>query len=152
MRFAPAVEKAEEVLGFHRALCAKLQSLENEGPDRQPFPPYALQPDGVRREQAFRLRATFLSVLVISNANWEEHGVLLVCGSEKWVAELKVRESGDVASYKVDDGSKLGEARIFRCPLKYAMKIIVSQDAERAKRRKEYNEMFDQTYGSEDEA
>ena len=153
MRLTPAVEKVEEILGFHRTLCQKLQSEEDEILDRQPFPPYVLKPDGVRREWAFRLRVTFLSVFVVANADWEEHGVLLVCDSEKCVEELEVRESGeDVTSYKVDDGSDLGDARIFRCPLKRAMKIVVSQDAERAKKRKEYNEMFDRVYGSDDEA
>lgn len=152
MQFTPAVQKVEDILRFHRTLCERLRSVENEVPDREAFPPYALRPETIRRERAFQLRMTFLSVLVVLNAGWEEHGVLVICDSEKCVRDLNVNGSeGDVARYEVDDGSDLGEAWVFRCPLKRAMKLVVSQDAERARKRKEYSELFDEIYGSEDE-
>jgi len=76
-----------------------------------------------------------------------------VCTSENVARGLDMGEGeGEIASYDVVDGSDLGEARIFRCPLKRAMKAIVSQDEERAKKRIKYNEMFEKTYGSEDDA
>ncbi len=68
------------------------------------------------------------------------------------VRDLNIEESqGETARYEVDDGSDLGEAWLFRCLLKRAMKLVVSQNAERARKRREYSELFDETYGSEDE-
>ncbi len=85
--------------------------MENVIPDREHFPSYALKLEKVRREGAFQLRTTFLSVFPVLNAGWEEHGVLVVCGSEKCVRDLNIEESqGEIASYEVDDGSDLDEA------------------------------------------
>ncbi len=152
MRFTPAVPKIEDVLCFHRTLCERLRALQDEVPDREPFPPYALKAEGERRERAFQLRPTFSSVFIVLTGGWEEHGVIVVCDSEKCVRDLRIEENGgDVASYEVDDGSDLGKAQVFRCPLKRAMKIVVSQDPERARKRREYSELFAETYGSEDE-
>ncbi len=67
---------------FHRTLCERIRNVENVIPDREHFPPYALKLEKVRREGAFQLRTTFLSVFLVLNAGWEEHGVLIVCGSE----------------------------------------------------------------------
>ncbi len=93
---------------FHRTLCERIRRMENAIPDREHFPPYALKLEKVRREGAFQLRTTFSSVFLVLNAGWEEHGVLVVCGSEKC---LNIEESGgEFARYEVDDGSDLGEA------------------------------------------
>jgi len=85
--------------------------VENVILDREHFPPYALKPEEVRREGAFQLRTTFSSVFLNLNAGWEEHGVLVVCGSEKCVRDLNIEESQvEIARYEVDDGSDLDEA------------------------------------------
>ncbi len=106
MRFVPAVPKIEDSWCFHRTLCERIRNVENVIPDREHFPPYALKLEKVRREGAFQLRTTFLSVFLVLNAGWEEHGVLVVCGSEKCVRDLNIEESGgEFARYEVDDGS-----------------------------------------------
>jgi len=111
MRFVPAVPEIEDILCFHRTLCERIRSVENVILDREHFPPYALKPEEVRREGAFQLRTTFSSVFLNLNAGWEEHGVLVVCGSEKCVRDLNIEESqGEIARYEVDDGSDLDEA------------------------------------------
>lgn len=152
MQFKRGVSKLEEILCFHRSLCRRLQRLEADVPDRELYAPFHVKPDGVRRDRSFQLRPTFLSVLIVLNKGWQEHGVLLVCNTESTARELDVEGSKDgITSYEVTDGSDLGEARVFHCPLKRAMKIVVSRDKERARKRTEYNEMFDEIYGSEDE-
>lgn len=112
MRFVPAVpKKIEDILCFHRTLCERIRSVENVIPDREHFPSYALKLEKVRRERAFQLRTSFLSIFLVLNAGWEEHGVLVVCGSEKCVRDLNIEESqGEIARYEVDDRSNLGEA------------------------------------------
>ncbi len=53
-----------------------------------------------------------------------------------------------------DDGSDNaqllgGGVCMFRCPLKRAMRIVVSTDPERAVRRREWNEMLEEMLGEE---
>ena len=152
MRFTPPVEKFEDILCFHRSLCERLQSLQVDVPDREHFAPFAVKREGVRRYGAFQLRPTFFSVFIVIDAGWKERGVLLVCNSEYTARELGIEgDREDVAIDEVVDGSDLGEARVFRCTLKCAMKAMLSQDPERARKRKEYNVLKDETFGSEDE-
>ena len=148
----PSLLSFKELLSFHRALCERLQSLEADVLDREVFAPFAVKPDGRRRDGAFRLRSTFFSVFIVLEPGWQEQGVYLVCSSESVARGLGMGECRvEIPSYYVDDGSDLGEVRIFRCPLKRAMKAVVSLDEERAKKRIEYNEMFEKSYGSEDD-
>lgn len=152
MEFKRRVSNLEEILRFHRSLCRRLQALEADVPDRELYAPFHVKPDGRRRVRPFQLRPTLLSVFIALNKGWQEHGVLLVCNTESTASKLGIEDGkDDITSYEVTDGSDLGEARVLHCPLKRAMKAVVSRDKERARKRTEYNEMFDEIYGSEDE-
>ena len=150
MRFVPAVEKLEEIARFHRSLCEVLERLQPLVPDRETFAPYAVKKDGKRRFGAYELRPLFSSVFIAVDAGWKERGVLLVCNTASTARELSIEEGRDgISVYEAHDGSNLGDACVFRCTLRRAMKIVVSQDADRARKQREYNESYDEVYGSE---
>ena len=154
MRFHPPAQTLEEIANFHGTLCGKLQSLEADILEREPAFPFNLVAEERRKPGQFKLRPTFLNVFIVIEDGWETHGVLLVCMDEH-TAEVLVgtaAESDAAAQrYEVTDGSDLGGKCVFRCPLTRAMKIVVSQDPERAKKRKEFCVRFNETYGSEDD-
>ena len=143
MRFYPLVEMVE-VVSFHQRLCGQLGMLE---PDVL-TPEYAQShpKHGQARERGlFKLKETFCNVFILADQKaWSERGVLLVCKNEETATRHGVNET--------DEGVSREKSCVFRMTLKRAMQAVVSRDGDRRRRRKEYNEAFEEYYGSEDEA
>jgi hypothetical protein len=138
----------QEILRFHVVLCTKLYELEKEIPDTMPIDPFKSRDDRAQPCIAsYKLRDTFLVVFIVVDVGWEEHGVLLVWRSKDDASRHNCEEGGEVAAYDSSDGDDLGKACVFRCPLKRAMQFVVSTDPERATRRREYNEVLEETLG-----
>jgi hypothetical protein len=148
----PTVGTPQEILRFHEVLCEKLCELEEKIPDTMPIDPCQVRPDQARPVLAeYKLRGTFSVVFIVLDARWQERGVLLVWKSEDDASKHNCEEDGEITGYDGSDGGDLGQACVFRCPLKRAMQLIVSTDLERAKRRAEYNEILEETLGKDDD-
>ena len=128
--------------------------------DLEPAIPHAVPPkEETRRVGAYKLRETMFDVCIVIDAGWQEHGVLLVWKNEDVAKKYNCSEGGEVQAYdggklqayERDDGAGLDNACVFRCPLKRAMQMVVSQDPVRAQKRAEYNEMLEETLGEAEE-
>ena len=149
MQFTLSVARGlERILRFHRVLGEKLRGLEDVG-DRELSWPCEARPRETRRVGAYKLRETFLIVFIVVEAGWQAHGVLLVWENEDVAKRFNCMEDGAIKGENCGDAGDLGEACVFRCPLKRAMQIVVSQDPERARNRTEYNEILEETLGGE---
>jgi hypothetical protein len=147
----PAVGTLPEILRFHEVLCEKLCELEEEIPDTMPINPCQVRPDQAWPVMAeYKLRGTFSVVFIVLDAGWQERGVLLIWKSENDALKHNCEEGGEITGNDGRDGGDLGQACVFRCPLKRAMQLIVSTDPERAKRQAEYNEILEKTLGEDD--
>ena len=138
----------QEILRFHALLCKKLCELEKEIPDTMPIDPFQAFAYKAQPEVAeYKLRHTFPVVFIVVDSGWQERGVLLVWKSKDDASRHNCEEGGEVAVYDGSDSGDLGQACVFRCPLKRAMQFVVSTDPERAKQRREYNELLEETLG-----
>lgn len=147
MKFYPPVKSLDFVLRFHSRLCDMLWSLEEQGvwDDHDPRLFDGQEPP---REDPYRLRETFALVFIVIDIGWQERGVTLVWKNEDIAVKHGCVEDGEIKRYiPTDDAFDLGEASVFCCPLKRAMQLVVSQDPYRAQKRKEYNEMLEETLG-----
>ena len=145
-----AVGPLQETLRFHEALCEKLGELERVMPETVPIhPATARRWEAIPKVVEYKLRETFRVVFIVVDAGWQEHGVLLVWKSEGDALRHNCKEGGEISRYECSDGSDLGQARVFQCPLKRAMQLVVSTDPERAKPRAEYNEMLEEILGED---
>ena len=152
MRFIPPTTKLLQIVRFHEALCEKLSSLVLEIEDLEPAIPHAVPPkEETRRVGAYKLRDTIFDVFVVIDAGWQDHGVLLVWKTENVAKLFNCSEGGEVQAYDSGDADELGDACVFRCSLKRAMQMVVSQDPARAQKRAEYNEMLEETLGDAEE-
>ena len=148
MRLIPPATNLMQIVRFHEALCDKLSSLVPEIEDLEPAIPYAVPPkEETRRVGAYKLRETIFDVCIVINAGWQEQGVLLVWKNDDVAKKYNCSEVGEVQAYDIDAADGLGDACVFRCPLKRAMQMVVSQDPVRAQKRAEYNEMLEETLG-----
>ena len=153
LRFIPPSTRLVEIIRFHARLCGGLRSRVAEIEDVEPAIPHAVPPkEETRRVGAYKLRETIFDVCIVIDAEWQERGVLLVWKNEDVAKKYGCCESGVVKAYK---GEKLqvvlDDACVFRCPLKSAMKMVVSRDPVRAQKRAEYNEMLEETLGEIEE-
>ena len=152
VRFIPPASNLVQIVRFHEALCEKLSALVPEIEDLDPAIPHTVPPkEETRRVGAYKLRDTIFDVFVVIDGGWQEHGVLLVWKNEDVAKHYNCSEGGEVHAYDSGDADGLGDARVFRCPLKRAMQIVVSQDPARAQKRAEYNEMLEETLGDAEE-
>ncbi|MCJ1471610.1 hypothetical protein MMC13_000250 [Lambiella insularis] len=151
MRFTPAAGTLQEILRFHAVLCEKLCELEKDIPDTKPIDPCEVGPGQARPVAEYKLRETFSVVFIVLDAGWQERGVLLVWKSEDDASRHNCEEGGEITGYDGSNGGDLGQACVFRCPLKRAMQLIVSTDPERTKRQAEYNEMLEETLRENDD-
>jgi hypothetical protein len=150
----PAEWTLKIILCFHEVLCEKLCELEKEIPETVPVNPHLalsyrlqLQPEVAE----YRLRDTFSVVFIVVDIGWRERGVLLVWKSKDDALRHNCEEDEEVTVYNGSDSGDLGQACVFRCPLKRAMQFIVSTDLERAKPQREYNEMLQEMLGDADD-
>ncbi|KAA8644953.1 hypothetical protein EYZ11_008165 [Aspergillus tanneri] len=136
----------QDILHFHQVLCEKLRELEREMPPTLPINPchvFVGQPKP--RVAEYKLRESFSLVFIVLDAGWQEQGVLLVWRSQDDALKYNCNEDREITGY--NNGGNLGQACVFRCPLKRAMQLIVSTDPERAKQQVEYNEVFEENLG-----
>ena len=128
--------------------------------DVDPAIPHAVPPkEETRRVGAYKLRETLFDVCIVIDAGWQEQGVLLVWKNEDVAKKYGCCEGGELQAYKGerlqgyerDDVVVLDDACVFRCPLKSAMKMVVSRDLARAQKQVEYNEMLEETLGEIEE-
>lgn len=118
----------------------------------EPAIPHAVPPkEETRRVGAYKLRETLFDVCIVIDAGWQEQGVLLVWKNEDIAKRYNCCEDGEVRAHKGDDADGLDNTCVFRCPLKRAMQMVVSQDPVRAQKRAEYNEMLEETLGEAEE-
>ncbi|KAL9097351.1 MAG: hypothetical protein Q9165_000778 [Trypethelium subeluteriae] len=152
MTFArDAATTLEEIRCFHEALCAKLKELEKEIPDTLPIDPRQARAwEATSRTAEYKLRESFLVVLLVVDNSWQKQGVLIVWKSENNAIEHGCKEGREILKYKGSDGDDLGQTRVFRCSLKRAMQLVISTNSERAQRRAEYNELFEEIFVVED--
>ena len=147
IRFYPPVKGLDFILRFHSRLCDMLRSLEEQGVWDDLDPRFFAGKEPPRGEP-YRLRETFPLVFIVIDAGWQEHGVMLVWKNEDIAVKHGCVEDGEIKRHlSTDDACDLGEASVFCCPLKRAMQLAVSQDPYRAQKRKEYNEMLEETLG-----
>ena len=135
IRFKTPVPTVGEIARFHRALCMELVKLDGGILERESDWPFKLVPEERRPPGQFQLRPTFAKVFMVVDDGWETNGVLLVFTNLSVAKEFVGSASGGdalVQKHEDLDGSDLDEICIFQCPLKRAMKIVVSQDPERA--------------------
>ena len=152
MRFIPPATTIAQIIHFHEALCEKLSTLVPEIEDLEPAIPHAVPPqEETRRIGAYRLRQTVFDVCIVIDAGWQEQGVLLVWKNDDIARRYNCSKGREVQAYDSDDAGALGNACVFRCPLKRAMQMVVSQDPVRAQKRAEYNEMLEDTLGEAEE-
>ena len=152
MRFIPPSTHLVQIIRFHAALCEKLRIVVPEIEDLEPAIPHAVPPkEETRRAGAYKLRDTMFDVCIVIDAGWEEHGVLLVWKNEDVAKKYNCCEGGEVQAYDSGEAGALDDACVFRCPLKRAMQMVVSQDPVRAQKRAEYNEMLEETLGEAEE-
>jgi hypothetical protein len=144
----PADWNLQEILRFHEVLCKKLCELEKEIPDTMPINPFQARGwEAEPKVAEYKLRDTFPVVFIVVEPGWQERGVLLVWKSKDDASRHNCEEGGEVTAYDGNDSGDLGQACVFRCPLKRAMQFVVSTDPERAKQRREYNELLEETLG-----
>ena len=152
MRFIPPATNLVQIIRFHAALCEKLSSLVPEIQDLEPAIPHAVPPkEETRRAGAYNLRETIFDVCIVIDTGWQEHGVILVWKHEEVAKKYNCSEGGEVQAYDSGDAGGVEDACVFRCPLKRAMQMVVSQDPVRAQKRAEYNEMLEETLGEAEE-
>ena len=171
MRFSSEMRvSVGHVAHFHQLLCDKLKELEGQIPPEVPVDPCAVRLNDQKGPKLaeYRMRETFDRVfIVLDDTVWRQRGVLLVWANERDAErhncktrnehdnDLEGDDDGDKwemqISQEYDNGENLSSAgvRIFRCPLKRAMQIVVSTDPERAARRSEWNEMLEEMLGEE---
>ena len=152
MRFYPPVGMAE-VVRFHQRLCEQLKILESDvlAPEyTQSHPKYGQ----VRERGLFKLTETFSDVFIVADHKaWRERGVLLVCKDEETATAHGVNEAGQDFSRETSlNVEGMGSSCVFRMSLKRAMQAVIFWDSERRKGQKEYNEAFEEYWGSEDES
>lgn len=152
MRFIPPATKMVQIIRFHEALCEKLSTLVPEIEDLEPAIPHAVPPkEETRRVGAYKLRETIFDVCIVIDAGWQEQGVLLVWKNEDVAKRYNCSEGGEVQAHDSGDAGVLGDACVYRCPLRRAMQMVVSQDPVRAQKRTQYNEMLEETLGEVEE-
>ena len=153
---------------FHQLLCGKLKELERQIPLEVPVDPCAVRLDNQKGPKLaeYKLRETFDRVFVVlDDTAWRQRGVLLVWLNERDAERHNCRvhnghdndgdDDGDgrelqiSQEYDNDENPKGAGLFMFRCPLKRAMRIVVSTDPERAARRREWNEMLEEMLGEE---
>lgn len=150
MRFAPAAIPLREIMCFHAALCEKLHELEQELPDIEPINPH--RPPSLPVIQAVvdcKLRETCPVVFIVLDIQWQQQGVLLVWRSKDVASRHKCEEGGEILKYDSSDGDDLGQACVYRCPLRRAMQLVLSTDPERSSQRGEYSEYLRETLGED---
>ena len=148
LRFIPPTASLKQILGFHHALCERLRRLVLVVKDLEPAILHAVPPkEETRKVGAYRLRETIFETFIVIEAGWQEYGVLLVRKNDDVAKSFHSSEEAKVKAEDTSDVGDLGEARVFRCSLKSAMRMIVSQDPERTQKRSEYNEMLEETLG-----
>ena len=153
LRFAPNVQVAN-IVSFHARLCGRLRLLQADV--LEPEVRFPLQPGygRPRKRGLYRLRDSFPDVFIfMDNGSWREQGVLFVCMDEHTALAYGVTEAveGGLSREKLDVGAP-SPACVFRLTLKQAMQAVVSKDEDRRRKRKEYNALFEENLGSEDEA
>lgn len=152
MRFHPPVEMAE-VVSFHQRLCEQLGILESN--ELVPEYPQSHPKHGqVRDRGLFELRATFCNLFIVADHKaWRERGVLLVCKDEETATAHGFNEKEeDVSRGNFVEVEGMRSGYVFRMTLKRAMQAVVFCDNEKRRRRKVYNEAFEENWGSEDES
>lgn len=153
MRFYPPVDMAEMV-SFHQRLCERLAMLELDvlAPEYTKSHP---KHGHVRERGLFKLRETFCNLFMVADhKDWRERGVLLVCKDEETatahgINETKKEDLSREKSFEVED---MRSTCVFRMSVKRAMQAVVFRDGDRGRRRREYNEAFEEYLGSEDES
>ena len=169
MRFTSEVRvTVGHIAHFHQLLCGKLKELEGQIPLEVPVDPSAVRLDYQKPPKLadYKMRETFDRVFVVlDDTAWRQRGVLLVWENERDAGRhnCKTRnEYDDVLdidgngremqiSQEYGNGENVPGAEVFmfRCPLKRAMQIVVSTDPERARGRREWNEMLEEMLGEE---
>ena len=81
-------------------------------------------------------------LIVLDHTSWGDNGVLLVYKDRDIASGLKI--DGEVL-----DIEDVAPARVYHLSLKGAMQAVVSQDKERSKRHREYNDLNNELYGSD---
>ncbi|KAK3168233.1 hypothetical protein OEA41_004679 [Lepraria neglecta] len=143
IHFRDPVVPLAEIIGFHERLCEKLKSLEGDVVGRRLVIGGGEEPKEPPTKGLYRLRDTFnLMLIVLDHTSWGGNGVLLVYKDRGIASGLKI--DGEVL-----DIEDVAPARVYRLSLKGAMQAVVSQDKERSKRRREYNDLNNELYGSD---
>ena len=143
IHFRDPVVPLAEIIDFHERLCEKLKSLEGDVVGRRLVIGGGEEPKEPPTKGLYRLRDTFnLMLIVLDHTSWGDNGVLLVYKDRGIASGLKI--DGEVL-----DIEDVAPARVYRLSLKGAMQAVVSQDKERSKRRREYNDLNNELYGSD---
>ena len=131
-----------DLIAFHARLYLKVKSMEYEA-----IPQHGIMA-GERPEPQrglYRMRDTFALVFIIlDKKNWQEDGVLLVFRDRESTTGFHVEGT----EMEMED---VAPACVYRTSLKLAMKAVISRDEERRKRRKEWNDLNEEFYGSDDD-
>ena len=153
LRFIPPSTYLVEIIRFHARLCEELSSRVAEIEDVEPAILHAVPPkEETRRVGAYKLRETIFDVCFLIDAEWQERGVLLMWKNEDVAKKYGCCEGGEVKARKGENLQVvLDDVCVFRCPLRSAMKMVVSRDPARARKRAEYNEMLEETLGETEE-
>jgi hypothetical protein len=131
-----------DLISFHTRLYEKIESMEHEAIQKRNFMcRYPPEP----QRGLYQMRDTFAFVfIVLDKTNWREDGVLLVFKNRDDIGEFHIEGT----ETEMDD---VAPAVLYRTSFKFAMKAVVSYDAERSKKNKEWHDDFEVYYGSDDE-
>ncbi|KAK3168232.1 hypothetical protein OEA41_004678 [Lepraria neglecta] len=131
-----------DLIAFHARLYLKVNSMEYEA---IPKPGIMVGKPPEPQRGLYRMRDTFALVFIIlDKTNWREDGVLLVFRDRESTTGFHVEGT----EMEMED---VAPACVYRTSLKLAMKAVISRDEERRKRRKEWYDLNEEFYGSDDD-
>ncbi|MCJ1259675.1 hypothetical protein MMC24_007514 [Lignoscripta atroalba] len=150
----PGVLKA--INEYHTALGERLRALEGDVREIV-YPTWHARWRVGQGEEAglFRIKGTWEKVwIVIDRRDWRAEGVLIVCRDESKAETLGLLKKDDEVGFmatKRRTDLEVGGVVVVRMSLKEAMRAVVSEDEGRRGKKKEYNEIFEEWYGSSGE-